>query len=51
MVEEELEDSIEFVDHLCYATVVERFVYGWSIVVILTTRLRGQVRKVIGALL
>jgi hypothetical protein len=51
VAEKKLEDGIEFVDHLHYATEVERFVYGWSIVVILAIRFRRQVRKVISALL
>jgi hypothetical protein len=51
VIEEELEDGVEFVDHLCYTSEIERFVYGRCILVILTTRLREQVRKTVWALL
>jgi hypothetical protein len=46
VIEKELEDGIELIDHLCYATEVNRFVLGWCIVVTQAT-LRRQIRKIV----
>ena len=47
VIEEEFEDGVELVGHLCYAIEVERCMYERCIVIVLTTRLGGQIRKVV----
>lgn len=47
MIEEEFEDGVELVGHLCYAIEVKRCMYERCIVIVLTTRLGGQIRKVV----
>jgi hypothetical protein len=49
VVEEELQNSIKLIDHLCYATEVNGFIFRWCIIVILAARFRGQVRKIVDA--
>ena len=49
VVEEELQNSIKFIDHLCYATEVNRFIFGQCIVIIQVACLRRQVGKIIDA--
>jgi len=47
VIKEKLEDGIEFVDHLCYATKIDGFVFRSRMVVTLVTCIRGQIRKTI----
>jgi len=49
VVEEELQNSIKLVDHLCYATEVNGFIFRRCIVIILAARIRRQVRKIVDA--
>ncbi len=50
MVEEELQNSIKFIYHLCYATEVDRFIFRWCIIIIVQVAcLRRQVRKIVCA--
>jgi len=51
VIEEEFEDGIEFIDHLCYATQVDRVVFRRCVVVALAATLRSQIRKIVDALL
>ena len=51
VVEEELQNSIKFVDHLCYATEVNGFIFRWCIIIIQVARLRRQVGKIADAYL
>lgn len=49
MIEEEFEDVVELVGHLCYAIEVDWCMYERCVVVILTTSLGGQIRKVVAS--
>jgi len=51
VIEEEFEDGIKFIDHLCYTVEVNGLIFGQSIVVALAATLRRQIRKVVDAIL
>jgi hypothetical protein len=47
VVEEELQNSIKFIDHLRYATDVNGFIFRGCIIIIQVARLRRQVGKIV----
>lgn len=49
VVEEELQNSIKFIDHLRYATEVNGFIFRRCIIIIQVARLRRQVGKIVDA--
>lgn len=49
MVEEELQNSIKLIDHLCYATEINGFIFRRCIIIIQVARLRRQVGKIVDA--
>jgi len=49
VVEKELQNSIKLIDHLCYATEVNGFIFRRCIIIIQVGRLRRQVGKIVDA--
>lgn len=46
MVEKELQNSIKFINHVCYATEINRFIFRRCIIIQIA-RLRRQVGKIV----
>jgi hypothetical protein len=49
VVEEELQNSIKLIDHLCYAAEVNGFIFRRCIIIIQVAPLRRQVGKIVDA--